>query len=154
MRSKRAPKRIISPDPKFHNVVVGKFINHVMERGKKTVAQKVVYGMFDHISEKTKLDPLDVFDQAMRNITPSVEVKSRRIGGANYQIPVEVRGDRKVMLAFRWVINAARGQKGRPMALKLADEIIAASNNQGEAVKKKEDVHRMADANRAFAHFA
>lgn len=154
MRSKPAPKRQIAPDPKYKNVILGKFINHVMERGKKTVAQGVVYGMLEVVSEKSKQDPLEMFDQAIRNVSPAVEVKSRRIGGANYQIPIEVRGDRRLMLAMRWIINAARGQKGRKMALKLADEIIAAANNQGEAIKKKEDVQRMAEANRAFAHFA
>jgi small subunit ribosomal protein S7 len=154
MRSKPAPKRQIAPDPKHRNVIIGKFINHVMERGKKSVAQGVVYDMLDTVSEKTKQDPLELFDQAIRNVSPTVEVKSRRIGGANYQIPIEVRGDRRLMLAMRWIINAARSQKGRKMSLKLADEIVAAANNQGEAVKKKEDVHRMAEANRAFAHFA
>jgi small subunit ribosomal protein S7 len=135
-------------------VIIGKFINHVMERGKKTVAQGVVYDMLEIVSEKTKQDPLEIFDSAIRNVSPAVEVKSRRIGGANYQIPIEVRGDRRLMLAMRWIINAARGQKGRKMSQKLADEIIAAANSQGEAIKKKEDVQRMAEANRAFAHFA
>jgi len=154
MRSKPAPKRQVAPDPKHRNVIIGKFINHVMERGKKTVAQGVVYDMLEIVSEKTKQDPLEIFDSAIRNVSPAVEVKSRRIGGANYQIPIEVRGDRRLMLAMRWIINAARGQKGRKMSQKLADEIIAAANSQGEAIKKKEDVQRMAEANRAFAHFA
>ncbi|MFA6198471.1 MAG: 30S ribosomal protein S7 [Patescibacteria group bacterium] len=149
-----APKRQVAPDPKHRNVIIGKFINHVMERGKKTVAQGVVYDMLEIVSEKTKQDPLEIFDSAIRNVSPAVEVKSRRIGGANYQIPIEVRGDRRLMLAMRWIINAARGQKGRKMSQKLADEIIAAANSQGEAIKKKEDVQRMAEANRAFAHFA
>jgi small subunit ribosomal protein S7 len=154
MRGKPAPKRDIAPDPKFKNVVLAKFINYLMIGGKKTIAQKIVYGAFDIIKEKTQKDPMDVFDEAMKNVQPAVEVKSKRVGGANYQIPIQVRGERRVSLGFRWVIAAASAKKGRPMAEKLAAELIAASNNEGDAVKKKMDVVRMAEANRAFAHFA
>jgi len=154
MRGKSTPKRSILPDPKFHSVLVSKFINTLMERGKKTVARRVVYEAFELIAAKTKKDPLEIFDTAMKNVTPTVEVRSRRIGGANYQIPVEVRGDRKNALAFRWMLGAARSKKGKPMHQKLAMEIMNAANNEGDAIKKKEDVHRMAEANRAFAHFA
>ncbi|MBU1036903.1 30S ribosomal protein S7 [Patescibacteria group bacterium] len=152
--SKKATKRKIIPDPKFNNVRVAKFINYLMRRGKKTVAQKVVYKTFDIISNKTKGDPLEIFEQAIKNITPSLEVKGRRIGGANYQIPVVVGNNRKVILAYRWIINAAQVKKGKAMAEKLAEEILAASKNEGEAVKKKDDTHKMAEANKAFAHFA
>jgi small subunit ribosomal protein S7 len=154
MRGKRIPKRQIEPDPKFESLVIAKFINQVMERGKKSTAQRIVYGCFDLISEKTKQDPLEIFDQAIKNVTPVLEVKSKRIGGANYQIPVEVRGSRRLTLTLRWIIAAAAEKKGKQMMEKLAEEIIAASNKQGGAFAKKEDVHRMADANRAFAHFA
>ena len=154
MRGKPAPKRIIAPDPKFSSVAIAKLINYVMERGKKSTAQAVIYNCFAIISEKTKQNPMDVFDKAMKNVTPILEVRSRRVGGANYQVPVEVRGDRKLTLAYRWLLIAARDRKGKPMAEKLADELIAASKNEGTAIKKREDVHRMAEANRAFAHFA
>jgi len=154
MRGKRIPKRKIQPDPKFDSLIISKFINQVMERGKKSTAQRIVYGCFDLISEKTKQDPLEIFDQALKNVTPILEVKSKRIGGANYQIPVEVRGDRRLALALRWIIAAAAEKKGKRMMEKLAEEIMAAANKQGGAFAKKEDVHRMADANRAFAHFA
>jgi len=154
MRGKRAPKRVIAPDSRYNSEVVARFINYIMLDGKKTIAQKVVYGAFDIIKEKTDKDPLEVFDLAMKNITPSVEVKSKRVGGANYQIPMQVRGDRRHALAFRWVIAVARGRKGRPMAEKLAHEFMAAAEGEGDAVKKRMDVHRMAEANRAFAHFA
>ena len=154
MRGKKAPKRIIAPDPKFSSVAIAKLINYVMERGKKSTAQAVIYNCFAIISEKTKQDPMAIFDKAMKNVTPILEVRSRRVGGANYQVPVEVRGDRKLTLAYRWLLIAARDRKGKPMAEKLADELIAASKNEGTAIKKREDVHRMAEANRAFAHFA
>jgi len=155
MRGKsKTQKRVIKPDPKFNSIVVAKFINYVMEDGNKSTAQAVVYNCFDYISEKSKQDPLDVFDHALKNITPSMEVKSRRIGGANYQVPIAVHGDRKNTLVFRWILAAARSKKGRPMHVRLAEEIMAAAENQGDAVKKKEDVQRMAEANRAFAHFA
>lgn len=154
MRGKQAPKRRIAPDPKFNSVEIAKLINNVMERGKKTVAQKIVYGMLEIVGEKTKLNPIEVFDTAIRNVSPIVEVKSRRVGGANYQIPTPVRPERRLMLAYRWLIDASRSAKGQPMADKLAREIMAAANNEGSAIKKKQDVHRMAEANRAFAHFA
>jgi small subunit ribosomal protein S7 len=154
MRHKQAPKREILPDSKFGNVVVAKFINYIMKDGKKTTARKVVYDAFDIISEKTKDDAIKVFDVALKNVTPLLEVKSRRVGGANYQIPVPVRGERRQSLSFRWIIDAARSRKGKPMCQGLAEEIISAANNEGAAVKKRMDVHRMAEANKAFAHFA
>lgn len=125
-----------------------------MYDGKKTIAQSVVYDCMDIIKKKTELEPVDIFENALKNVAPSLEVKSKRVGGANYQVPMSVRGDRRNMLAFRWIITAARAKKGRPMCQKLADELIAANNNEGDAVKKKLDVQRMAEANRAFAHFA
>ncbi|MEA3248844.1 MAG: 30S ribosomal protein S7 [Patescibacteria group bacterium] len=154
MRGKKATRRSITPDPKYGNEVVARFINYVMQDGKKTVAQKIVYNMLDIMGEKSKQDPLEVFDRALKNITPTVEVKSRRVGGANYQIPIQVRGERRHALAFRWIIAIAKAKKGRPMAEKLAGELLAAAENEGDAVKKRVDVHRMAEANRAFAHFA
>ena len=154
MRGKQAPKRKIDPDPKYHSIHIAKLINYIMRRGKKTTAQRVVYESFEMIAEKTKKNPLDVFDMAMKNISPDVEVRSRRIGGGNYQIPVAVQGNRKVSLAYRWLINAAKARKGVPMSEKLASELIDAANKLGAAIKKKEDVYRMAEANRAFAHFA
>lgn len=154
MRGKQAPKRDIRPDPKYGSVIVAKLINYIMEGGRKTVSQKIVYGAFDMVAQRTSKPPLDIFDNAMRNLQPAVEVKSKRVGGANYQVPIPVRGERRLALAFRWMIAAAAARKGRPMADKLADEIVAASNNEGDAIKKKNDVIRMAEANRAFAHFA
>ncbi|MBI4425966.1 MAG: 30S ribosomal protein S7 [Candidatus Kerfeldbacteria bacterium] len=154
MRGKRAPQREIAPDPRYNSTLIAKFINHVMERGKKSVAQKIVYGAFVLVKEKSKQDPLGVFDTAMKNVAPILEVKSKRVGGANYQIPIEVRGDRRIALAMRWIIDAAKNKKGRAMPDKLAQELLEASQNQGDAVKKRADVHRMAEANRAFAHFA
>ncbi len=154
MRGKRAPKREISPDPKFNDFVVAKFINAIMKNGKKSVAQKIFYTAFEIIKEKTKKDPLEVFEEAMRNVGPTVETRSRRVGGANYQVPLPVRPERRLALSFRWLLEAARKVKGMPMAEKLANELMAASQNQGEAIKKKLDVQRMAEANKAFAHFA
>ena len=154
MRGKKAPKRDIKPDPKFGNQVIAKFINYVMLGGKKATAQGIVYDAFDIIAKKTEQDPLDIFDQAMKNITPTVETKSKRVGGANYQVPIPVRGDRRTALAFRWMIGAARNKKGKPMAIRLANELMAAAEGEGDAVKKKQDVHRMAEANRAFSHFS
>jgi small subunit ribosomal protein S7 len=153
MRGKKASKRDITPDPKYGNALVAKFINYVMQDGKKATAQRVVYGAFDVIGRKTDQNPVEVFETAIKNAQPSVEVKSKRVGGANYQIPIPVRGERRISLAYRWIIGAARTRKGRPMAAKLADELIAASKNEGDAIKKKMDVHRMAEANRAFAHY-
>jgi len=154
MRGKQAPKRELNPDPMYHSTLIAKFINYIMQRGKKTVAQSIVYGAFEIIKEKTKQDPLTVFDAAMKNVAPILEVKSKRVGGANYQVPIEVRGERRIALAMRWLIGAASGKKGKPMKVKLAQELMEASMNQGDAVKKRADVHRMAEANRAFAHFA
>ncbi|XOA42881.1 MAG: 30S ribosomal protein S7 [Candidatus Nealsonbacteria bacterium] len=153
-RQKKAKKRIIEPDLVYNNVTVAKLINYIMRKGKKTVARKIVYGAFDILKEKTKKDPIDVFEVAIKNTSPFLEVKPRRIGGATYQIPREVRGDRKLVLAMRWIIQAAKSKKGKPMKEKLAEELLAAANNTGWAVKKKEDTHRMAEANRAFAHFS
>ncbi len=153
MRGKKAPKRQLTPDPKFGNIYITKLINYIMLDGKKTTAQRVVYDALDIVSEKTKLDAVEVFEKALKNVMPSLEVKSKRVGGANYQVPMSVRGDRRYVLAFRWIIKAARTKKGQPMAQKLAAELIAASNNEGDAIKKKQDVQRMAEANRAFAHF-
>lgn len=154
MRGKRAPKRQISPDVKYKRADVAKFINYVMNSGKKTIAQGIVYDAFDIIKEKTKKDPVDIFEKAIRNISPSVEVRGRRVGGANYQIPVQVKAERRFILASRWVIEAARSKKGRPMSEKLANEFIAAADQTGDAMRKKETVQKTADANRAFAHFA
>ncbi|MBD3359692.1 MAG: 30S ribosomal protein S7 [Candidatus Buchananbacteria bacterium] len=154
MRGKQAPKREINPDPRFNNIQVTKFINYIMRRGKKSVAQQVVYDCFDIISNKTKQDSLEIFDKAMKNVGPSLEVRGRRIGGANYQIPYPVRQERKFTLACRWLIAAAKKRKGKSMAEKLAFEIMDAAEEQGEAYKKKNDIHKMAEANRAFAHFA
>ncbi|MBI3626997.1 30S ribosomal protein S7 [Candidatus Uhrbacteria bacterium] len=154
MRGKQAIKRKIKPDLKYNSLAVAKFINYLMRKGKKSTSQGVVYGAFDLIKEKTNEDPLVFFDKAMKNVTPTVEVKGKRIGGANYQIPMPVKAERKVVLASRWVIEAAQKRKGMPMSEKLASELMDAANNVGEAIKKRQDVHRMAEANRAFAHFA
>lgn len=154
MRGKQAPKRKIELDPKYDNVVLAKLINLIMLKGKKSIAQSVVYGALDFIKEKSKKDPIEVFEKAMSNVSPVLEVKSRRIGGANYQVPIEVKGDRKIALAMRWIIGASRSRKGKAMKEKLAQELLDASEKQGDAMKKREDVHRMAEANRAFAHFA
>jgi len=146
-------KHIIEPDSKYNNVVVSKLINYIMERGKKTIATRIVYDAFDIIKEKTKQDPVEIFEKAIQNASPVLEVRSKRIGGANYQVPMEVSKDRRIALAFRWVIAAAKKGNG-PMKDKLAKELIQASNSEGEAIKKKENVHKMAEANKAFAHFA
>ena len=154
MRRKRKIKREIRPDAKYSNVTVAKFINYVMRKGKKEKAQKIVYSAFGLIESKYKEDPLNVFNSALQNAGPTVEVKSRRIGGATYQVPREVRGERRMALACRWILDAARSKKGAPMFKKLAEELVAASKNEGTAIKKKLDTHRMAEANKAFAHFA
>lgn len=154
MRHKQAPRRHIAADPRYDSELLGKFINIIMERGKKTVARDIVYTSFEIIKDKTKQDPLTVFENAIKNVAPVVEVKSRRVGGSNYQVPIEVTPRRRQALAFRWVHGAAQGKKGRPMAAKLAEELMLAAKNEGDAIKKKLDVHRMAEANRAFAHFA
>jgi small subunit ribosomal protein S7 len=147
-------KRYLKPDPKFGNLALSKFINQLMYDGKKSTIQKVVYEALELISEETKNDPLMVFDSALRNVAPVLEVKARRIGGANYQIAQEVRPERRDTLAMRWLRDAARARKGKSMAQKLAAELIDASRKEGGAIKKREDVHRMAEANRAFSHFA
>ncbi|PJE76033.1 30S ribosomal protein S7 [Candidatus Uhrbacteria bacterium CG10_big_fil_rev_8_21_14_0_10_48_11] len=154
MRGKPAPKRAIAADSRYQRVDVAKFINYIMEQGKKATAQKIVYATFDKIAEKTKKNPIEIFEEALKNVSPVVEVRSRRVGGGNYQIPVPVRVERRQMLSFRWLIGAARNGKGRPMHVKLAQEIMAAAEGEGAAIKKKQDIHRMAESNRAFAHFA
>ncbi len=154
MRGKKAPKRKILNDPKYNSPVVAKLINSIMERGKKQTAQNIVYAALQSIEEKTKKPAMEVFEEAMKNVSPLLEVKSRRVGGANYQVPLQVRAERRQQLGFRWLIAAARSRKGKPMAEKLAFEIMEAAQNQGDAVKKKMDVQNMAAANRAFAHFA
>lgn len=153
-RRKKREKRILIPDFVYNNLAVAKFINQVMRKGKKTIARKIVYGAFNIIKEKTKKDPLEIFEQAIKNATPLLEVKSKRIGGATYQVPREVREDRGLTLSVRWIITAAKSKKGKPMAEKLAEELINAAKNEGSAIKKKEDTHKMAEANRAFAHFS
>ena len=161
MRRKKKFKRTIDPDPKYNNTLVAQFINYLMKDGKKSVAQKVFYGAFEILKKTTgpasggkDQDPLEIFDQAIKNASPLVEVRSRRIGGAHYQVPREVRGERRLTLAIRWLIQAARAKKGKPMAQKLASELLDASKNTGAAVRKKQDIHRMAEANKAFARFA
>lgn len=153
MRRRRQVKREILSDPKYDNQIVARFINYIMWDGEKSVAREVVYDAFDIIVEKTKKEALDVFDEAIKNTSPMLEVKSKRVGGANYQVPRPVGGDRRLTLSLRWMIQAARSKKGQRMAEKLAEELIQASSNTGAAVKKKDDTHRMAQANRAFAHF-
>lgn len=154
MRGKPAPKRKINPDPKYHHVDIAKFINYVMRRGKKTVAQKNVYGAFDIIREKIKRDAVQVFGQAIKKVGPTVEIRGRRIGGANYQVPFPVQDERRFTLACRWMIEAAQKIKGKPMKEKIAEILIQSANGEGPAIKKREDVRKMAEANRAFAHFA
>lgn len=144
----------ITPDEKFDSVILAKFINYIMLNGKKTVAEKTVYGALQHASEKMKISEMDVFEQALKNVGPILEVKSKRIGGANYQVPMEVSKDRRNTLAMRWIISAARSGSGRPMSEKLSAEFINAYNGEGAAVKKKQETHRMAEANKAYAHFA
>lgn len=154
MRRKRNYKRDRQPDIKYGSVALSRFINYIMEDGKKSVAERVVYDALEKVAKVSKADAAAVFEKALENATPAVEVVTRRVGGANYQVPREVRTERKFMLAARWIIEAARGKKGKPMADKLAEELLAAFKNEGNAVKKKLDTHRMAEANRAFAHFA
>jgi small subunit ribosomal protein S7 len=152
-RRREVPKREILPDPKFGNVTLAKFMNHVMISGKKSLAERIVYGALDSVQEKLNKDPLEVFEEALENVAPVVEVKSRRVGGATYQVPVEVRPSRREALAMRWLVEYARGRGEKSMPQRLAGEIIDASQNKGSAVKKREDVHRMAEANKAFSHF-
>lgn len=152
-RRHRAEKREIIPDPKFGDLVVTKFMNSIMYDGKKSVAEQIVYGALEIVETKLKSDPLQAFKQALDNVAPSIEVRSRRVGGATYQVPVEVRTERRQALAIRWLIQAARGRNDKTMVDRLSAELIDASNNRGNAVKKREDTHRMAEANRAFSHY-
>ncbi|MEX0900563.1 MAG: 30S ribosomal protein S7 [Gammaproteobacteria bacterium] len=152
-RRRVSAKRTILPDPKYGNEMLAKFMNMVMESGKKSTAERIVYGALDSIVEKKGGDPVEVLDKALDNVRPQVEVKSRRVGGATYQVPVEVRSVRRTALAMRWVIDAARARSEKSMAARLAAELLDASENRGNAVKKREDVHRMAEANKAFSHF-
>ena len=154
MRRKTKTKITQETDHLYDSVVVSKFINHIMVSGKKNTARSVVYEALDLAGKKTKKEPVAVFEEAIKNVSPALEVRSRRVGGANYQVPREVRPERRLALAMRWLIKAARSKKGKPMAEKLAEELVLASKNEGAAVKKKEDTRKMAEANRAFAHFA
>ena len=153
MRRRRPERREILPDPVYNDKLVAKFVNYIMEQGKKGIAEKIFYGAMNQIKQKTKTDGLVIFEKAIENTSPMVEVKSRRIGGATYQVPIEVQRSRKFFLASHWIINSASVRSGKPMADRLATELIAAANNEGGAIKKKEDTHRMAEANKAFAHF-
>ena len=153
MRRRRPERRVILPDPVYNDKSVAKFVNYIMVGGKKGVAEKIFYGAMDMVKSKTKSDGLKIFEKAIENTSPSVEVKSRRVGGATYQVPIEVPKSRRFYLASHWIINAAASRSGKPMSEKLANELISAANGDGGAIKKKDDTHRMADANKAFAHF-
>ncbi len=152
-RRRVVAKREVLPDPKYGNVTLAKFMNHVMISGKKSVAEKIVYGALDIVKDKANRDPIEVFDEALENIAPLVEVKSRRVGGATYQVPVEVRPSRRTALAMRWLVDYSRGRGEKSMPARLAGELMDASQGKGSAVKKREDVHRMAEANKAFSHY-
>jgi small subunit ribosomal protein S7 len=152
-RRHSAEKREVNPDPKFSDVVLSKFMNAVMSQGKKSVAERIVYGALENLEKKAKGDPIQMFHQALENVMPAVEVRSRRVGGATYQVPVEVRSERRQALAIRWIIAAARGRNENTMVDRLSGELLDAANNRGSAVKKREDTHKMADANRAFSHY-
>lgn len=155
MRRKIKNRNIIGPDPIYQSLKISKLINYIMQEGKKETARQIVYGSLDLIKEKMKTEnPVEVFEGAIKNTAPTMEVRSRRVGGANYQVPVEVRPERRLALSLRWIIDGARGKKGKSMVEKLADEIIASAKGEGEAVKKRENTHKMAEANKAFAHFA
>lgn len=154
MRGKQAPVRNLAGDQKYSNPLVTKLINYVMYDGKKNTATRIVYEAFEIAEKQMKRPAMEIFEDVMKNIVPAVEVRSRRVGGANYQIPTPVKGNRRHALAYRWILEAARGRKGKPIAQRLAAELVAAANNEGDAVKKRADVIRMAEANRAFAHFA
>lgn len=153
MRRKRAEKRIRRPDPKFNDILIGRFVNSIMWDGKKQTAQRIMYTALNIIAEKTKGEPMDVFRKAINNVQPAIEVKSRRVGGANYQVPTEVRPDRRVALAIKWILTYCRARNEKSMSLRLANELMAASVGEGSSVKKKDDIHKMAEANKAFAHF-
>ena len=152
-RRREVPKRLVLPDPQFGDVIVTKFMNVLMRQGKKNTAENIVYGAFATINERTRENPVEVFRRGLENAKPAVEVKSRRVGGSTYQVPVEVRPERQTALAIRWIIEFARKRAGKSMMDKLANELIEASHNRGGAIKQKEDVHRMAEANKAFAHY-
>ena len=152
-RKKRAPKRIFHPDAKYKSLVLSKFINSIMYDGKKTTAEKIIYTTFDQIKNKTKEDPIKIFNNAINNIRPNLEVRSRRVGGATYQVPVEVNIKRSQTLALRWLLEASRKRKNKTMSEKLLNELLDASQNKGSAIKKREDTHKMAESNKAFAHF-
>jgi small subunit ribosomal protein S7 len=153
MRRNRAERRPVTPDPRYNSEVVAKFVNNLMERGKKSLAASIVYDAFEVMEERTKRPPLEVFEEALKNATPLVEVKPRRVGGATYQVPVEISPVRRQALAMRWLIDSARNRSGRSMSIRLANELLDASRNEGTTIKKREDTHRMAEANQAFAHF-
>ena len=154
MRRRRPEKRTILPDPTYKDYTVAKFINYLMKNGKKSIAEKIFYNCLDIISEKEKNEnAIDIFKKALSNVSPTLEVKSKRIGGATYQVPMEVSQARKLSLAMRWILNFSRSRKGKTMSNRLAAELIAAANNEGSSIKKKEDTHKMAEANKAFAHF-
>jgi small subunit ribosomal protein S7 len=153
MRRRRPERRVILPDPVYNDKSIAKFVNYIMVGGKKGVAEKIFYGAMEMVKTKTKSDGLKIFEKAIENTSPSVEVKSRRVGGATYQVPIEVPKSRRFYLASHWIINAAASRSGKPMSEKLANELISAANGDGGAIKKKDDTHRMADANKAFAHF-
>ena len=153
MRRRRAKKRRIDPDPRFNDLLVSKMINIIMERGKKATAESILYGAFDVLKEKTGKDPLEVFKRCLENVRPLLETKSRRVGGATYQVPISVRPDRSNVLAMRWMRMYAKSRKGKPMSTKLAEEILDGYNKTGAAFKKREDTHKMAESNRAFAHY-
>jgi small subunit ribosomal protein S7 len=152
-RRHRAEKRVINPDPKFGDLILSKFMNNLMYEGKKSVAEGIVYGAMDIVQAKSKADPLALFHSALDNVAPAIEVRSRRVGGATYQVPVEVRAERRQALAIRWIINAARARNEKTMVERLSAELLDAGNNRGSAVKKREDTHKMAEANRAFSHY-
>ena len=153
MRRNRAEHRTVTPDPRYNSEVVAKFINNVMERGKKSLAARIVYDAFDLMEERTKRPAIEVFEEELKNATPLVEVRPRRVGGATYQIPMEISASRRMALAMRWLIDNARKRSGRDMAVRLAGELMDSARNEGASVKKREDTHRMAEANQAFAHF-
>ena len=153
MRRNQAPTRPVTPDPRFNSRLVAKFINNVMMHGKKSTAERIVYGAFQQVEERSGRQGIDIFEQAVRNVTPVIEVKPRRVGGATYQVPIDIRSERRQALALRWLLTAARTRGGRSMPEKLASELLDAANNAGNAVRRKEEVHRMAEANRAFVHY-
>ncbi len=153
MRRNRAVLRPVVPDPRFNSAVVSKFVNNVMKNGKKSVAEKIVYGAFEEAGQRSGSQGIDIFEQAVRNVTPVIEVRPRRVGGATYQVPIDIRGERRQALALRWLLQAARARNGRSMTERLALELIDAANNTGNAVRRKDEVHRMAEANRAFVHY-